>query len=508
MVKNYIFINIITLFQLFLLILIFEKNNCAIYLPFKLIESEIKDNFNNPSLIMKNWNNTIISSELLIGTPSLKINVFFLSNIYELNLFENMCDIPSSFYNKELSSTYNYIKNIKYLYNKVLNCSIINESIVLYTDENQKNKIILKGFNIIYSDNKKQDYKSNQKEYEYLPNTCLNIGFRPSQSISFGYDLNFVGQIKHYKIEGKSIIKNYDFTFKYSNNNQGFLVIGEKPHEFDRNNFREEQFFTIGSKNNKFTSDWFLEIDKIYYTGISINDGKEYNRDFYSDLSVKFDLNLGLILGNKNYEINIKKDFFDSLIDKHICFSEEIDNEYRIYYCDKKNGINYIEKYFPVLKFCMKQLGFCFDFNYKDLFKEKDDKIYFLVYFNLKDYLISSRFTLGQILIKKYSLTFNYDTKLIGFYDTSKKVEASNDKEINGGNNNASKKTGTVIMLIISFVVFIGVGFLLGKKIYERTRKKKANELIDDYEYETNDINSNSKNNCLNVEMNSKYNAI
>ena len=156
----------------------------------------------------------------------------------------------------------------------------------------------------------------------------------------------------------------------------------------------------------------------------------------------------------------------------------------------------------------MKQLGFCFDFNYKDLFKEKDDKIYFLVYFNLKDYLISSRFTLGQILIKKYSLTFNYDTKLIGFYDTSKKVEASNEKEINGGNNNASKKTGTVIMLIISFVVFIGVGFLLGKKIYERTRKKKANELIDDYEYETNDINSNSKNNCLNVEMNSKYNAI
>ena len=69
MVKNYIFINIITLFQLFLLILIFEKNNCAIYLPFKLIESEIKDNFNNPSLIMNNWNNTIISSELLIGTP-------------------------------------------------------------------------------------------------------------------------------------------------------------------------------------------------------------------------------------------------------------------------------------------------------------------------------------------------------------------------------------------------------------------------------------------------------
>ena len=508
MVKNYIFINIITLFQLFLLILIFEKNNCAIYLPFKLIESEIKDNFNNPSLIMKNWNNSIISSELFIGTPGQKINVFLLSNIYELNLFENMCNIPSSYYNKEKSTTYNYIKNIKYSYNKILNCSIINESISLYTDENQENKIILNGFNIIYSDNKKQDYKSNQKEYEYLPNTCLNIGFRLSQSISYGYDMNFVGQIKHHKIKDKSIIKNYDFTFKYIHHNQGFLVIGEKPHEFDKNNFHEEQYFSIRSKNNKYTSDWFLEFDKIYYTGISLNDNKDYNRDFYSDLSVKFDLNLGLILGNKNYENCIKEDFFNSLMHKHICFSEEIDNEYRIYYCDKKNGINYIEKYFPILKFCIKQLGFCFEFNYEDLFKEKDDKIYFLVYFNLKDNYFSSRFVLGQILIKKYTLTFNYDTKLIGFYDKSKKVEANTEKEINGGNGNKSNKTGTIIIFIISVIIFIGVGFLLGKKIYDRTRKKKANELIDDYEYDTHDINSNSKNNSLNVEMNSKYNAI
>ena len=508
MVKNNIYINISTLLNFFLFISIFSKKNCAIYLPFKVIELESNNYFMNPSLIVKKWNNTLISSELLIGTPNQKIKVFLISNIYELNLFENMCDNPTSFYNKEKSSTYNYIKNIKYLYNKILNCSIISESICLYTDENQNNKIILDGFNIIYSDNKKQDYKSNEKEYEYLPNTCLNIGFRPSQSISFGYDLNFVGQIKHHKIHEKSIIKNYDFTFKYTNDDQGFLIIGEKPHEFDKNNFHEEQYFSIGSKNTKYTADWFLEFDKTYYTGIGINDNKEYNKEFYSDLSVKFDLNFGLILGNTNYENCIKEDFFNSLINKHLCFSEEIDNEYRIYYCNKKNSINYIEKYFPILKFCIKQLGFCFDFDYKDLFKEKDDRIYFLVYFKIKDNQFSSRFVLGQILIKKYTLTFNYDTKLIGFYDKSKKIETNNEKEKKGDNNNTSNKTGTIIIFIISIIIFISIGFLLGKKIYERARKKKANELIDDFEYESHDINLNSKKNNLNVEMNSKYGAI
>ena len=78
-----------------------------------------------------------------------------------------ICDIPNSFYDKNGSSTYNYIKNIKNTYNNILNSSMINESICLYTDLGQKNKIILNGFNIIYSNNKKKDYKTsilNEKE--------------------------------------------------------------------------------------------------------------------------------------------------------------------------------------------------------------------------------------------------------------------------------------------------------------------------------------------------------
>ena len=490
-----------------LLLYIIDKRNSAIYIPFKIINQDITNNYLDPSILMKNWNNTQIYSELLIGRPPQKIGVLFFSNIYELNLFENMCDISTSFYSKTQSSTYNFIKNIKYTYNKVLNCSIINESIYLYTDESQTNQITFEGFNIIYSDNKKEDYKDNiydNMEYEYHPNTCLNIGFRAMQSISFGYDLNFVNQIKHFKKNGVSIIKDYDFTFKYTSDNEGFLIIGEKPHQFDKNNYHEEQFLSTGSKNNKFTSDWFLELDNIYYSGIRIKDNSIYNSSFYSDSSVRFDLNLGLIEGTKNYESNIKKDFFDYLIDKQICFVKEVDNDYRFYYCDKKSSISYIEKYFPILYFCIKQYGLCFSFDYKDLFKEKDDKLYFLIYFNLKNNY-STRFSIGQILIKKYVLTFNYDTKMVGFYNKNIKIQTKNEQqknEKNGGTNN----TKLVLIFIICFVIFILMGFLLGKKIYEKARKKKANELVDDYEYESHDINSNSKKNILNVEMNSKMN--
>ena len=488
------------------IIVLISSYKCAVYIPFKILENEINDNnFFNSSCVIKYWKEPKIYSELLIGNPPQKIGVFFTSDIYELNLFQNMCDIPNSFYNQKESLTYKYITNINYVYNNQINCSIINESLHLFTDEAQTKKLNIENFNIIYSENKKEEFKENyfiKKKFEYHPNTCLSIGFKPSQSIGFGYDLNFVGQIKHYKKNNIPSINGYDWTFKFNSDKEGFLIIGEKPHEFDNKNFKEEQFLSQGSKNRFYTSEWFLEFNSIFYNGIRQNNNSIYNSSFYSDTTVKFDLDLGSIEGTDNYEKSIKKDFFDSLIEKKICFVEEVDLEYRIYYCDKKLSSDYIEKYFPVLKFCMKQFEMCFDFNYKDLFREKNEKLYFLVYFNLKN-KNSYRFIIGQILIKKYLLTFNYDTKMIGFYNKNIKIELKKEKKHYYEHDNK-----VYIIFIISLIIFLIVGFLLGKKIYESTRKKKANELIDDYEYESNDIREIKSNNSLSIEMKSKYGII
>ena len=153
----------------------------------------------------------------------------------------------------------------------------------------------------------------------------------------------------------------------------------------------------------------------------------------------------------------------------------------------------------------MKQFGFCFEFNYKDLFKEKNDKMYFLIYFNLKNNN-AYRFIIGQILIKKYLLTFNYDTKMIGFYDKNIQV-VSKEEEKNKYYYEHDIKI--IILFIIIFILFLVIGFFLGKKIYDKKRKKKANELVDDYEYESHDINvQKSKKNSLNLEMKTKYGLI
>ena len=51
--------------------------------------------------------------------------------------------------------------------------------------------------------------------------------------------------------------------------------------------------------------------------------------------------------------------------------------------------------------------------NYKDLFKEINGKIYFLVVFNN---LPDSRWTLGDVFLRKYQFVFDNELKTIGYY--------------------------------------------------------------------------------------------
>jgi hypothetical protein len=418
----------ILLFLIYLFLLSW-KVKCAIYLPFKILEND--SNSANDSLIQI-WNNSKYYSELMIGDPPIKISVFLVSNIFELTLFQNMCDIPNSFYNINDSSSYNYIKSIHYYFNKVMNCTIITEKLYLYTDKEQKKNVSINDVVMVYSDNKEEDFnqddlykKDNQdKKYEYHPNTCLNIGFQPRQNFNFGGTANFVKQIRKYTINNNSLVDSYDYTFTFTSDKEGFVVIGEKPHEFDKKKYTETQYILTGAKDRNYTFEWLIEFDSIYYTGKYENNNTIYNSTFVCDLSVKIDHTYGLIEGTNYYEKNITEDFFNKLINNNQCFIEENEG-IRSYYCDKQSSSEYIKKYFPALKLCLNKSEFCFEFDYKDLFREKNDKLYFLIYFNSTN--SNDRFTFGQIFLKKYLLTFNYDNKMIGFYKKKDKNESDED---------------------------------------------------------------------------------
>ena len=493
MYKKYQLIYIIISFS----ILLINKSECAIYLPFKILENDIY-NDNKPLNVIRNLNESKLFSELYIGTPPTKIGVLFVSNIYELTIFQNMCDIPNSFYNKQNSSSQKHIKKINYLFNKVMNCSVITEKLYLYLDKEQKKNISIDDMMIFYSDNKKEEFNQDlyykkdyeDREYEYHPNTCLNIGFQPRQNINFGGQANFVRQIRDYREDGKPIVNSYDYTFQFVSDTNGYLIIGEKAHEFDKNNYKEIDYILTAALNKDYNFDWFIHFSSIYYSGIFENN-TEYKNTFKCNMSLKVDLTYGLFKGPIEYEDSIRKDFFDKLIKDKQCFMDE-NEQFRFYYCDKKLSYDYIQKYFPVLNFCLNEHGFCFSFDYKDLFKEKNDILYFMVYFNKTNNY--GAFTAGQIFLKKYLLTFNYDSKMIGFYHNNLNNE-SNDKK---GNENVDiyyyeHDIVAICIIAVVIILFFIIGYFVGKKIYDKTRKTKANELIDDYDYNTQDNNKKNE---------------
>ena len=300
---------------------------------------------------------------------------------------------------------------------------------------------------------------------------------------------NFVKQLKsNYKI-----IETFDISFKYNSESEGVIIIGQEPHLYDPENYFEMQYRIYGANGGESLYDWYLFPDTSY---ISLK--KEINGTIeiinepikiMRALKIKFDF--GLILGTDEYRKMIKKIFFDNLITEEKCFEENIKKEKYgeifIYYCDKKLTEDLIQNEFPSIYFNVKQFNKTFELTYKDLFREKDGKLYFLIYFDSSNY--GPFFTVGSIFLKKYFFTFNQDTKMIGYYN----VDLPNGQKDKVSNKIISflKNEYLIIIVVILFIIFGVVGFFFGKAVYDTVRKKRVNELDDNYDYVSQDNNKN-----------------
>ena len=110
----------------------------------------------------------------------------------------------------------------------------------------------------------------------------------------------------------------------------------------------------------------------------------------------------------------------------------------------------------------------------------------------------TSDWTLGNIFMRKYQFIFNLDTKEIGFYNP--KLEKNSNK--NNGNKDIQKenkayKITNVILIGILVIILVGIGIFIKMKFYTKnSKKKRANELDDDYEYFSDkNIKGNNKEN-------------
>ena len=140
-------------------------------------------------------------------------------------------------------------------------------------------------------------------------------------------------------------------------------------------------------------------------------------------------------------------------------------------------------KSFPKILFNHNDLNKIFEFTYNDLFKNVGEKIIFSIFYDENK---KTSWTFGRILIKKYQFIFDADAKTITFVDNEFKEEKVKENNLNNININQ------IIWILFLVIGLIG-GIFIGKFIWEKTKKKRANELHDDYDYVAKNVDENNE---------------
>lgn len=320
-----------------------------------------------------------------------------------------------------------------------------------------------------FDDNKTESDNNDEKE-EKDPNALLkNGGYNVEE------DTNLIKQLKNNKI-----INSYSFLIKYNNKNDenGEIIIGGLPHEYDPKHFSEDYFIDdyVNLEASRNTTIWCTFFSKITYDNESFADKYLYYR--YSIFSLDF----GFISASYNFKEYFDKKFFNNY--KEFCH-QEIINKYYFIYCNE-----YAVKNFKKVVFYLanKSFNHKIEFDNNDLFikSKKDPSLY---YFQIIFKNSTNRWVLGRPLFKKYATVFNQDTKKFGFY------LQTGEYEVNDGKDKSNKNIpwSWILVAILSIIVIV-LGVILYITIPMIKRKKKANELDEDFDYEPqNDKNENNK---------------
>ena len=491
----------ISIYIIILIINLFEIDS-QIKIPLKYYPYYKYDN-STPSSIMKGIIYSKLYAILELGTPKqiIEIPLQFYSNDFFIS------DDPGYHFGLEPER----FSKLKYFY-KTSTQSLEN------IEQNYVN-----GDNFFFADYDKDIFyfenltnKNITTEFEfYLPHTLgkVDTGGLGLQLMPFASNTTSTPTPQRTflkKLKNKNLIQDYFWSIFYDkkeNNKQeeGFILIGNLPDElnidlgyYPKNYFEEKNKKIINADLSGETVLNKFKVDEICAYQ-SNNKDKIDNIIFNNsnnELNIEIDYNSGgiespIIL--KNY---LEEHFFKEYISKDQCFfsSFNITDLKYFFYCKKdKNILSSIEKTFPIFKFRSNDFNYTFDLSYKDLFVEENDYIFCLLIFDLNSN--NKGWTMGKPFVKKYQFFFNPDKKSIIFYSLNNEGENSN------SNNNILI---FIILGSIIFILLIIIGVLVWKYLLREKylRKKRANELDDDYEYTQKKNNENETNEKLIDESN------
>jgi hypothetical protein len=290
-----------------------------------------------------------------------------------------------------------------------------------------------------------------------------------------------------YLLKKNNLTKNYNFFFDFNNAKEksGKLIIGSFPDELYQNNFkRNDLYYTEGSQGFYYYN---MKFDKIY---IKYNDTLIYNIE-NKDFELDFDHDA--IIADFEYK-KLLMEYLKDLLDDKRCFSSEFRGcsdfyetsklNITFFYC-KNDGNIYDElkkRILPIKFFNHEFNNYTFEILSEDILIQKEKYIFIKIIFPMFSYT----WTLGKPFSLKYKFLFNPEVRQIGFY-----VKSNGDD--NKGNN-ILKYFLYIMLIIILIAIFVVVGIILGKKIYGLKRKKRANEMEDDYEYFEGKIKTDNEN--------------
>ena len=309
------------------------------------------------------------------------------------------------------------------------------------------------------------------------------------------YDRYFFNVLKSAGLIDKSYFTfiygdyNYGENFNYFDENYhniyGNLILGEGPHEFNPEKYKEEDEIKI---YRNFSNE---------YVELKLKSKISNYTEKNSNLTFRF--NSEFIKGNLDYKNEIDNIFFNELFSKNICKIEIVEeniyiNKDIVYSCENSNLMKEKIKYFPTIYFEAKQSNLTFLFNYKELFKIHHDRIYFLIFF--KNNSLSTDWDFGDLFLRKYTTAFNYDSKTMSLYrqqvneiNNKTDIPYPDDEESDVPKSDEVPKENGLSVSTIVIIVMGGALVIAGVIIsafiirWKRTRKKRADELKDDYEY-------------------------
>ena len=474
--NNQISINAILILNILLLL---NLSFSYIIFPFSTIKENKNEYMNiNPDVFSYNYKNffddnfnELIYINMSLGDPNYEIKVtltyeesnFKIRNISECinyNIYSSQQININAYTDINLNSKQNFEK---------INFSLYNS----YTSNNDKNGLICgsMGFQLI----------------KYIKDKKYNI-------------LN--------NLYSKEYIKKSNWLLKYTSKDKGFLILGTNDLEEIIPNYNSNNLYITKAVIEGVSFYWTFNIQKVI--SIIPNSTNNQNETFIiNDEIVNAQINndFNFIQGNYKYYEFIEKYYFKKYLDKKICMKtiwyKNKYSEYFVYECIKKDLNKSDLMNFPLLILLSFDANVKLEFDYKDLFTETKHKIFFNVIFSVYN---SDNWILGKIFLKKYLIIINSEENLIKIYlDDNKEIIGNDNSTANNTNNIAIKKDGEknnkinwkTILIILLFIPFGLLCFYFGRKI-RRERRKKANELIDEYDYDSNKEKNKKENGVIN----------